>query len=426
MRILITGATGFIGGHVVQALLEQGHEVIAGVRRPEALPPQPGLAPIAVDFTHDLAPEDWLPRLSGVDAVVNCVGIIAENGPNTFDALHTRAPIALFEACVRAGVPKVVQISALGADETAFSRYHLSKKAADDFLAGTRLDWTILQPSMVHGPGGKSTALMSALAALPLIPLIGDGRQPIQPVHVDDLTEAVVRVLEGQLAGRTRLPVTGPRPVTLRELLALLRRSLGLAPAPMVPVPYPWVLFAGEMLGRVVSTPLNGEALRMLQQGNTGDPGPLAALLDREPRSLEETLLGTPPNPAERLQARLFFLLPALRITLALLWIWSGLTSALFYPQADSLELLEAVGITGVAGPLTLYGASMLDVLLGLAWLFRFRLIQTGLVQILLMLAYSLVIAVFLPEFWLHPFAPLAKNIPLIVATLAVMAAENR
>jgi uncharacterized protein YbjT (DUF2867 family) len=426
MRIFVTGASGFIGGHVVQALLKQGHEVIAGVRRPEAVPPRQGLTPIAVDFTRDLSTENWLPRLSGVDAVVNCVGIIAESGPNTFDTLHTLAPIALFEACIRAGVRKVVQISALGADETAFSRYHLSKKAADNFLAGTALDWTILQPSMVYGPGGTSTALMSALAALPLIPLIGDGRQPLQPVHVDDLTEAVVRVLESEVAGKTRMPVAGPRPVTLRELLALLRRSLGLAPAPMVPVPYPWMLFAGETLGRVVSTPLNGEALRMLQRGNTGDPGPLAALLDRKPRSLEEALLGTPPNPAERLQARLFFLLPALRITLGLLWVWSGLTSAFFYPRAESLELLEAVGITGMAGLLTLYGASALDVLLGLAWLFRFRVVQTGLLQILLMLGYSIVIAFFLPAFWLHPFAPLAKNIPLIAATLAVMAAEKR
>ncbi|MGZ8243972.1 SDR family oxidoreductase [Methylomagnum sp.] len=425
MRILITGATGFVGGHITHALLNQGHEVIAAVRRPTALLPRTGLTAIPADFTRDFAPEDWLPRLAGVDAVVNCVGIIAETGRNSFDALHTKAPIALFDACVRAGGRKVVQISALGADETAFSRYHLSKKAADDFLAGTGLDWTILQPSMIYGPGGASTAMMSSLAALPVIPLIGDGSQAIQPVYVDDLTEAVARLLlESDIPRKARLPMTGPRPVTLRELLALLRGSLGLRPAPMLPVPFSWMLFVGDQLGKVVSTPLNGEALRMLQQGNTGDSTPLANLLGRTPRSLEETLLHAPPNPAERLQARLFTLLPALRITLGLLWIWSGLTSALFFPASESYALLGAVGITGSLAPLVLYGASILDILLGVAWLVRFRVVPTGLVQLLLIVGYSLATAVFLPAFWLHPFAPLAKNIPLIVATLAVMAAE--
>lgn len=424
MRILITGATGFVGGHITHALLNQGHEVVAAVRRPDALPPRPGLSAIRADFTRDFAPEDWLPRLAGVDAVVNCVGIIAEAGRNTFDALHTKAPVALFEACVRAGVRKVVQISALGADDTAFSRYHLSKKAADDYLAATDLLWTVLQPSMIYGPGGASTTMMSSLAALPVIPLIGDGSQTMQPVHVDDLAEAVVRLLESDIPHKARLPMTGPRPVTLRELLGLLRQSLGLKPAPMLPVPFSWMLFVGDQLGKLISTPLNGEALRMLQQGNTGDFAPLAHLLGRMPHSMEEVFLHTPPNPAARLQARLYTLLPALRITLALLWIWSGLTSALFFPAADSYALLAAVGVTGGLAPLVLYGASLLDILLGAAWLVRFRVVPTGLVQLALIVGYSLVIAVFLPAYWLHPFGPLVKNIPLIVATLAVMAAE--
>jgi uncharacterized protein YbjT (DUF2867 family) len=424
MRILVTGATGFVGGHITHALLNQGHEVVAAVRRPDALLPRAGLTAIAADFTRDFAPEDWLPRLAGVDAVVNCVGIIAEAGRNTFDALHTKAPVALFEACVRAGVRKVVQISALGADETAFGRYHISKKAADDCLAATDLLWTVLQPSMIYGPGGASTTMMSALAALPIIPLIGDGGQAIQPVHVDDLAEAVARLLESDVPRQARLPMTGPRPVTLRELLALLRQSLGFSPAPMLPVPFRWMLFVGDQLGRVISTPLNGEALRMLQQGNTGDPAPLAHLLGRPPRSLEDVLLHTPPNPAARLQARLYALLPALRITLALLWIWSGLTSALFFPAAESYALLAAVGVTGGLAPWVLYGASLLDILLGAAWLARFRVVPTGVAQLALIVGYSFAIAVFLPAYWLHPFAPLAKNIPLIVATLAVMASE--
>lgn len=423
MRILVAGASGFIGRRIAAALIGQGHEVVAGVRDGGRFPAAPGIRPLALDFSGLTRPEDWLPKLEGMDAVVNCVGIIAETGRNRFETLHTLAPIALFEACVRAGVRKVVQVSALGADETAFSRYHLSKKAADDALAETPLDWAILQPSLVYGPGGQSTALLTAIAALPVIPLIGDGGQQLQPVRVEDLAEAAVRILENADPLRKRLPVVGPEPMTLRELLVLLRRGLGLAPARTLSLPDRWVLTLADRRGRTPASPFNGETLRMLQQGNTADPGPLTALLGRPPATLAVAMIETPPSV--RRPARLFFPIPALRITLGLLWVWSGVVSAGFHPKADSLALLAATGITGPAAPAVLYGAAAADVLLGLAWLFRVRVVAAGWLQILMMLAYSSVIAVFLPEFWLHPFAPLAKNIPLMAATLAVMATED-
>jgi uncharacterized protein YbjT (DUF2867 family) len=425
MRILITGASGFIGSHIASALLNLGHEVIAGVRRPASLPSIPGLSPVTIDFVRQTEPEAWLSSLKNVDAVVNCVGIIAESSASRFDDLHRKAPIALFRACALAGVRKVVQISALGADDRAFSRYHLSKKAADDVLAGLNLDWTLLQPSLVYGPGGQSTALLSAVAALPVIPLIGDGRQRIQPVYVDDLVRCVVRLLEKEAPTRLRIPAVGPNPITLREFLSALRRRLGMPPAPMIPIPYRWMLFVGDCLGRVAVTPFNGEALRMLQQGNTGDPGVFSEILGTEPKPLDIALAGIPARRPERLEARLFFVIPALRHALALLWIWSGLTSALFFPKAESFALLAPVGITGAAAAVTLYGASLVDTLLGVALFVRFRVRWVGTIQMLLMLAYSIVIGIYLPEFWLHPYAPIAKNIPLIAATLAVMAAEE-
>jgi uncharacterized protein YbjT (DUF2867 family) len=89
----------------------------------------------------------------------------------------------------------VIQISALGADDQALSRYHLSKRAADDHLAASSLDWTVLRPSIVYGPGAHSMALFEALAALPLTPLINRGEQEIQPIHVADLTRAVLHCL---------------------------------------------------------------------------------------------------------------------------------------------------------------------------------------------------------------------------------------
>lgn len=426
MRVLVTGASGFIGRHIVHALSRDGHEVVAGVHRASPFRDAPGVQSISIDFAHLLKPVDWLPHLYGVDAVINAVGIIAERRDSRFDDVHRDAPIALFEACRRTGVRKVIQISALGADDSAFSRYHLSKKAADDFLATTDLDWSILQPSLVFGPGGQSSALFCVLAALPVIPLVGDGGQKIQPVHVEDLTRTVLRLLKSGAPARPRLPVVGPEPMTLRECMGVLRNWLGSGEAHFIPIPYRWLLAVADRFGAMTATPFNGETLRMLQQGNTGDSDILFARLGLRTEGLASALRNRPGTSAERIYARLFFIIPVLRYALALQWIWSGLTSALFFPESESLELLAATGITGSAAPWVLYGAAALDVVLGVALLTRFHVVLVGLLQLLAMLAYTEVITVSLPEFWLRPFAPIAKNIPILIATLAIMAAEKR
>src|SRR5688500_18883753 len=128
MVILITGATGFIGRRLVVALRAAGHRVIAAVRHP-------GISPdsVAADFTRDLDSDSWVPRLIGVDVVINAVGILREHGLQTFENIHARAPKALFSACVSAGVKRVIQISALGA-ESGKTGYFTSKHSADEHL----------------------------------------------------------------------------------------------------------------------------------------------------------------------------------------------------------------------------------------------------------------------------------------------------
>ena len=422
MRVLLTGATGFIGHHLHRALLEQGHEVIACSRRPPDLPCQ---AFIPCDFDQDLDADDWRPRLDGVDAVINAVGIIRPSRHQRFDALHTNAPIALFKACTQAGVHRVIQISALGADAQAATPYHLSKRAADDCLAQQPLNWLILRPSLVYGPGSTSSALFAGLAALPLTPLIGDGTQPIQPIHINDLVRAVLTALGTDTPKRQRIDCVGPRPLSLRDWLNGWRHRLGDAPAQSFRLPYALARTAAHVCTPFSRLPVDADSLRMLQQGNAAPVQPFAQAFGFQPQDFLHWVEQNPASAAERQQARLFFLWPLLRLCLALMWIWTGLTSALFYPVEDSYQMLAAVGLSGVAQPVALYGAALLDTLLGLALLLNIRLRLMLGIQLAMMLGYSLILSLCLPEFWLHPFGPLSKNLPLIAATLILFVREG-
>ena len=130
MHILLTGSTGFIG-HTLKAALEgAGHTVRGGVS-PRNKAPRPDQVPM--DFAHDTQADTWLARLQGIDAVVNAVGVLRDSPARPIDAVHQHTPCALFQACARAGVRRVVQISALGIEGSA-TRYARTKLAAEACL----------------------------------------------------------------------------------------------------------------------------------------------------------------------------------------------------------------------------------------------------------------------------------------------------
>ena len=182
-----------------------------------------------------------------------------------------------------AGVRRVVQISALGAD-VGTSRYFMSKRAADDYLATLPLDWTIVRPAIVFGPGGSSARLFERLAHLPVVPLPGRGEQRMQPIHIDDLTEALVRILGDATTGRSRIELVGPQSLSLRELLASLRAEMHLSPARFLSIPMPLVRVGARVAGVSAMSPLDSETLSMLEAGTQGDPAATRSLLGREPR----------------------------------------------------------------------------------------------------------------------------------------------
>ena len=291
MRVLLTGASGFIGGRLLDALLSDGHRVVAVSRRkPAAVSSQ--VQHLSRDFAKSLNAANWAGAVQDIDVVINAVGILRESGTQRFDALHHRAPVALFQAAVAAGVRRVVQVSALGADDEATTPYHLSKKAADEALLAMPLEGIVVQPSVVIGHGAPSTAMFTMQARLPLIPVPGRGEQVVQPIHAEDLAEAVTQLatndaIAGRFAGK-KVALVGPQALTMREFYAQLRAALGVgSPARFLNIPM-WYMSMMAQAGRwMPGSPLDPDTLSMLQRGSSAPVDDTEAILGRSPRAVE-------------------------------------------------------------------------------------------------------------------------------------------
>jgi uncharacterized protein YbjT (DUF2867 family) len=424
MRILLTGASGFIGSHVQAALLAEGHHVVVATRTPPHSTHE-RLGHVHADFAKDTHQSAWLARLSDIDVVINAVGIFRERGSNTFAALHTDAPCALFAACADSpSVQLVLQLSALGADQHADTPYHLSKKAADDYLARLPLRSCILQPSLVYGKDGASARIVKSLASLPFCVRFGNAPQLVQPIHVDDVVGAIVSLLRvpvpavgGALA--RRIALVGPVALPFTDYLALLRSAMGMGKLRVLRLP--------KVVGRLAAALriglLDPDALRMLERGNSADVAMTARLLGHAPRA-PATFVDDPA--AERAQAKLGWLLPTLRLSIAFVWIATAIVSALVYPPELSYALLERTGVPPALGPLMLYGAAGFDLLLGIGILLLARRRWLWMAQLLLIGFYTVVIAWKLPEFLWHPYGPLTKNIPMLAAIWLLYQLEEK
>jgi len=268
--ILLTGAGGFIGQRLASALTASGHRVRGLSRR------------TGHDFAQLTEPDRWRPLLAGIDTVINAVGIIAEARAQHFEPIHHLAPAALFQTATECGVERIIQISALGADDQAITDYQRSKYAADQVLRGLSVIGFILRPSLIIGADNASLRLFRRMARLPLIFLPGRSEQWVQPIHIDDVVDTVLRCLDFPGPGET-LDLVGPQPLRFRDFLARLQCG---SPPRYLSIPLP-LLRAGLQLGQHWSPLLQPDNLRMLEQGSTADAAPLAGFLGRPLRGME-------------------------------------------------------------------------------------------------------------------------------------------
>ncbi len=408
MIVLVVGTTGFVGKHIYQGLQKEGFEVRASSRE-------------WLDFRTLSCGSDLLvERLRGVDVVINAVGIIAQEGENSFEQVHTLAPIVLFDACKEAGVKRVIQISALGS-QTGTTAYHTSKDSADIFLRQSGLSYAILHPSVIYGDDGKSTALFQALASSPITPLINKGEQLLQPIRIEDMVQTVKQAIVSKQE-KIELDVVGEKAISYKELLGTFRTWLGYTKTRFVSMP----TVGTNLIGKLLQEPtVHHDNIQMLEEGSCADVTPLADFLGYTPVGIKENLQNREANHAQKLYAALYLLRPFLRMVIGLVWIWSGIVSAFLYPRPLALDLLHDIGIpVGIDLPL-LYVASFLDIVLGALTIVGYRLDVLLKFQIVVIGVYTLLLTALAPYHWLHPFGPVLKNIPLIFTIYILMKLEK-
>ncbi|MEA3016422.1 MAG: hypothetical protein QOI38_1144 [Sphingomonadales bacterium] len=425
MRILILGATGLIGSAVAARLSREGYEVVGVARRVGGVETRRVAAArwVRLDLRQVRGPEDWLPHLAGIDAVVNCAGALQDGGRDDLEAAHIRGPAALWEACEAAGVPRAVHVSAMNVDQGGASRFSASKSRGDAALEASGLEWVILRPSVVVGRqayGGS--ALLRGLAALPLLPRTPD-TGPLDIVQLDDVAETVARLLRPGAPSRIALDLAGPERLSFEETIALYRRWLGWRPARLISVPG-WMVGAayriGDLIGRLGwRPPIRTTARREIVRGAAGDGSEWRRVTGIAPVSLSAALAAEPASVQERWFARLYLLKPLAIGVFALFWLMTGIVS-LGPGYGRAVATMRATDAAALAEISTIAGGIVDMIVAGLI-LWR-PTAKLGLIAALpISLVYMAGGTLLFPQLWTDPLGPMMKIWLILVLNLVCL-----
>ena len=286
MKVLITGATGFVGSAMVREVLQAGHEVIAASRSGKAPDGAHGLKldVSQADETLNLITE------AQPEAIIHLVGIIRETREQSFQKVHVEGTANVLRAAKQLGA-RYVHMSALGAQTGHKSRYFDTKGQAEDLVKNSGLTYTIFQPSLIFGPGDDffGNVLKELVTAAPVVPVIGKGDFPFRPVWIGDVTAAFSQALRNPRTDNQTFQLVGPKEYTFQELLdlelhALKRRK------PMFHVPLPLMDLAVPLMQVLPNPPITRDQYLMLKSGNTGDPAPSTRILNLSMDHLEHWL----------------------------------------------------------------------------------------------------------------------------------------
>ncbi|MFB3813467.1 MAG: complex I NDUFA9 subunit family protein [Terriglobales bacterium] len=280
MKLALTGATGFVGSHMLSRLKAEHHYVRALVREPGRAA---ALASPQVEFVRaDVVSGIGLDAaLDGCEAVVHLVGIIMEVGDQTFERVHHLGTRNMVEAARRAGVSRFVQMSALGARADGVSDYQRSKYRGEEEVRNSGIPFTILRPSIIFGPrDGFVSQMVDVMRKAPVQPVVGHGRYPFRPIYIDNVVDCFVQSLTSEKAVGRSVDLGGLDELTLEQMLDEIARCIGVRKMKLH-VPFALMKLNAAILGAVLRRPpVTTDQLAMLREGSTCDIGPMLETFD--------------------------------------------------------------------------------------------------------------------------------------------------
>jgi len=288
--IFITGASGFVGGHLVDYLLAKGHRVrcLARSERAGKSLSAKGAEVIRGDVTRS---ETLTGILSPEDFVIHLAGVIEEKGNATFDAVHCNGTANLVAEAKQAGVRHFFYQSALGADKNSWSGYLRTKAEAEEIVKHSGLRHTIFRPSLIIGPwDGFTKKLIDILKLSPVIPIPGKGMAKFQPVYIKDWLVCIGNVIENPDSYVSTYEIGGLEQLTYKEIVETLSRSMGHS-RPTLNIPMGLMKLGAAVIQSILpSPPVTTDQLRLLEQDNICDPKSIEKDFGFAPVKYEEAL----------------------------------------------------------------------------------------------------------------------------------------
>ncbi|WP_113261406.1 complex I NDUFA9 subunit family protein [Agrobacterium cavarae] len=270
--VTVFGGSGFVGRHVVRTLAKRGYRIRVAVRRPDLagfLQPLGNVGQISLAQANLRYKDSIVRAVEDADHVVNCVGLLFENGRNTFDAVQEFGARAVAEAAKAAGAT-LTHISAIGADADSSIGYARTKGRAEAAIRSILPDAIVLRPSIVFGPEDDFFNKFAGMArTLPFLPLIGGGKTKFQPVYVEDVAEAVARSVDGQLKPGATYELGGQDVLTFRQCLeAVLEATY--RERPMINLPFGIASLMGSVASLIplIKPPFTSDQIALLKNDN--------------------------------------------------------------------------------------------------------------------------------------------------------------
>lgn len=271
--IVVTGASGYVGSHIVKRLVELGKPVRALVRSRERAAREGRLAGLDIEWAEGdvTRPESLGPALAGATAIIHTVAIAIEKGGRTYEEINFQGTVNVVEVAKVANVRRFINISQLGADPSLPYRFLASKGKAQEYVAASGLDWTAFRPSVIWGPEDEFANTFARLVPIsPFIyPIVGDGQERFQPVWVEDVATCVVKALDDPGTFGQEYELGGPEVLTIEEIERRTLRAVG-ARRLMVRFPMPLLrLIVGLMEALLPAPPVTASLLELLAVNNT-------------------------------------------------------------------------------------------------------------------------------------------------------------